>query len=100
MEACWERGVSVRAYDPVAISEARRIYGDREDLIFAESSEEALDGADALVVATEWREFRSPDFDLLARQLKTPVIIDGRNIYDPEKMRQLGFDYYGVGRVL
>jgi UDPglucose 6-dehydrogenase len=100
MEACWERGVSVRAYDPVAMSEVRRIYGDRQDLMFAESPEEALDDADALVVATEWREFRSPDFELLARRLKTPVIIDGRNIYDPVKMRQLGFDYYGVGRSL
>jgi UDPglucose 6-dehydrogenase len=100
MEACWERGTNIRAYDPVAAKEAEKIYGEREDLVLCESPMEALAGADALVIATEWREFRSPDFAQIAKALSEPVIIDGRNLYDPEQMRELGFRYYAIGRGL
>lgn len=98
VESLWDAGCSVRAYDPVAMPEARRIYGDREDFILCESGAEAVEGADALTIVTEWQEFRSPDFDMVKESLSTPVIFDGRNIYDPSYMKQLGFDYFGVGR--
>ncbi len=98
MEACWAAGVNVQAYDPVATDEARRIYGERDDLQLCETPEAALKGADALVVVTEWREFRSPDFALIKDTLNQPVVIDGRNIYDPEHMAARGFAYYAVGR--
>jgi len=98
MEACWEAGASIRAFDPAATEEISRIYGDRPDLILCDDAEAALEGADALVVATEWREFRSPDFDHMAELMSGLVIIDGRNIYHPEHMQELGFTYYAVGR--
>ncbi|MEI6457422.1 MAG: UDP-glucose/GDP-mannose dehydrogenase family protein [Pseudomonadota bacterium] len=98
LEALWAAGAAVRAYDPVAMEETRRLYGDRPDLIFCKSMESALDGADALAIVTEWREFRSPDFDVLKAALSAPVIFDGRNLYDPALMRRLGFTYYGIGR--
>ena len=98
MEACWEAGASIRAFDPAATEEISRIYGDRPDLVLCDDAETALEGADALVVATEWREFRSPDFDHMAEQMSGLVIIDGRNIYHPEHMQELGFTYYAVGR--
>ncbi len=98
MEAAWEAGVTVRAYDPAAGDEARRIYGERPDLIISESAESALEGAAALVVVTEWREFRSPDFAGIKAALEHPVIVDGRNIYDPSQLRKLGFSYYAIGR--
>ena len=100
MEACWAAGVKVRAYDPAALVEAKRVYGDHPDLTLCSSGSEALDGADALVVATEWREFRMPNFAEIKTRLAEPVIIDGRNIYEPSKMRSLGFSYYSVGRPL
>src|SRR5277367_922639 len=83
MEALWQEGASVRAYDPVAMPECSRIYGSRADLTLCKSSVETLTGADALAIVTEWREFRSPDFDYIKATLKTPVIFDGRNLYDP-----------------
>ena len=92
-------GAKVRAYDPVAMDEARRIYGECDDLELVETSEEALKGADALVVVTEWMVFRSPDFEVIKRELGNPVIFDGRNIYNPDLMEQLGFVYYSVGRI-
>jgi UDPglucose 6-dehydrogenase len=98
MEALWEAGARVQAHDPVAMDEAKRIYGERGDLAFAETPEAALEGADALAVVTEWNLFRSPDFDAIKRQLKQPVIFDGRNIYDPGMLREKGFHYYGIGR--
>ena len=98
LEAAWQAGVHVRAYDPVAAEEAQRIYGDTEKLTLCQSANEALDGADALVVVTEWREFRSPDFDVVKQLLAQPVVIDGRNIYDPRDMERLGFRYYAIGR--
>ena len=98
MEALWQDGASVRAYDPVAMDEARRIYGHRDDLTLCDSAEDALDGADALAVVTEWHEFRSPDFARIRDTLSDPVIFDGRNIYDPEFLRTFGIRYFGIGR--
>jgi UDPglucose 6-dehydrogenase len=98
MEALWAAGATVRAYDPVAMDEARRIYGARKDLVLAQGVEETLEGADALVIVTEWQEFRSPDFDLIRDRLRHPVIFDGRNIYDPALVKSFGLQYFGVGR--
>ncbi|RYU59394.1 UDP-glucose/GDP-mannose dehydrogenase family protein [Methylolobus aquaticus] len=98
MEALWESGAAVRAFDPVAMEEAARIYGEREDLTLCETLESTLDGADALVIVTEWNVFRSPDFERLRTSLAAPVIFDGRNLYDPQRMKALGFTYYGIGR--
>jgi UDPglucose 6-dehydrogenase len=98
MEACWAEGASIRAYDPEAGAEARRIYPDRSDLELCESAEEALVDADALVIVTEWNEFRSPDFVAIRERLTDPVIFDGRNLYDPVAVRRHGISYYGIGR--
>jgi UDPglucose 6-dehydrogenase len=98
MEALWAVGATVRAFDPVAMDEARRLYGERPDLVLCETAEAALQGADALVVVTEWNLFRSPDFDAIKAALSHPVIFDGRNIYDPGRLKSLGFDYFGIGR--
>jgi UDPglucose 6-dehydrogenase len=98
MEALWAEGATVRAYDPVAMPECTRIYGERADLTLCKSTPETLKGADALVIVTEWREFRSPDFDFIKGQLSTPVIFDGRNLYDPAHMAREGISYYAVGR--
>lgn len=97
-ESVWEAGGRIRAYDPQATEEMQRIYGDRPDLELCDSADAALEGADALVVVTEWQEFRSPDFDLVKAHLSEPVIFDGRNIYDPDTMAELGITYYGIGR--
>ncbi|HMI75908.1 MAG TPA: UDP-glucose/GDP-mannose dehydrogenase family protein [Steroidobacteraceae bacterium] len=98
MESLWAAGAKVHAYDPVAMPECLRIYGDRADLALCKTSHDALKGADALAIVTEWREFRSPDFEHIKGALNTPVIFDGRNIYDPEQMAQAGFSYYAIGR--
>jgi UDPglucose 6-dehydrogenase len=98
MEALWDAGCLVRAYDPVAMEHARSIYGNRNDFTLCSSTEETLEGADALAIVTEWREFRSPSFDLIKSKLKEPVIFDGRNLYDPRLMRGMGFRYYAIGR--
>lgn len=98
MEALWAAGARVRAYDPEATAECRRHYGEREDLHLAASREEAVAGADALAICTEWKEFRAVDFGWLKGQLALPVIVDGRNLYDPEAVRAAGLMYYGVGR--
>jgi UDPglucose 6-dehydrogenase len=98
MEALWSAGAKVRAYDPVAMPECRRIYGERNDLVLCKTSPEALEGADALAIVTEWQEFRSPDFDFIKAALRAPVIFDGRNLYDPAHMARSGFRYYAVGR--
>ena len=98
MEALWAAGATVRAYDPVAMNEARRIYGDRADLTLVASAEAALDGADALAIVTEWQEFRSPDFELIRDRLSSPMVFDGRNLYDPALVRTFGLRYFGIGR--
>ena len=93
------RGASVTAYDPVAITEARRVFGAEPRISYAENPDAALEGADALAIVTEWKEFRSPDFARIARTLKTPVIFDGRNLYEPKLVRDAGIDYQPIGRV-
>ena len=98
LEALWREGCTVRAYDPAAMKEVRRIYGERSDFRLCDRPMDALPGADALVIVTEWSLFRSPDFDAIHRQLQQPVIFDGRNLYDPEYLRELGFVYYAIGR--
>jgi UDPglucose 6-dehydrogenase len=98
MEALWEAGASVRAYDPVAREEAARIYGDRPDLVLCEHADSALAGADALAIVTEWREFRSPDFHHLKQTLRDGVVFDGRNLYDPKLLKHMGIRYYAIGR--
>ncbi|WP_215781734.1 UDP-glucose/GDP-mannose dehydrogenase family protein [Paludibacterium sp. B53371] len=92
------RGAEVVAYDPVAMEEAHRVIGDNPRVRFAHDMMEAAEGADALLIVTEWKMFRSPDFDLLKKVLKTPTIFDGRNMYDPQWVRQQGFDYQAIGR--
>jgi UDPglucose 6-dehydrogenase len=98
MESLWAAGAKVRAYDPVAMPECRRIYGDRADLVLCKTSPEAVNGADALAIVTEWQEFRSPDFDYIKSALRTSVIFDGRNLYDPAHMARAGFGYHAIGR--
>ncbi|SFU72876.1 UDP-glucose dehydrogenase family protein [Xenorhabdus koppenhoeferi] len=98
METLWKCGAKVQAYDPEAMQEAQRIYGQRDDLSLMGTKESALKGADALIICTEWQNFRAPDFDVIKNSLKTPVIFDGRNLYDPERMQSRGFTYYGIGR--
>ena len=98
MEELWASGARVRAYDPVAAGQARAIYGDREDLVLCKSAEEALRGADVLAIVTEWREFRSPDFDRIREELSDPVIFDGRNLYEPRSVARHGLKYFGIGR--
>ncbi|MBK1687674.1 UDP-glucose dehydrogenase family protein [Rubrivivax gelatinosus] len=98
VEALLARGARVRAYDPVAMDEARRVMDGLQGIEFVTTQAEALAGADALVVVTEWKEFRNPDFDGIKAALKQPVIFDGRNLYDPAYMKSLGFEYRAIGR--
>jgi UDPglucose 6-dehydrogenase len=98
MERLWEAGASVRAYDPVASHETGRIYGERKDLVLVDHALDALSGADALAIVTEWQEFRSPDFEHIKATLREPVIFDGRNLYDPAFVKQFGLSYYAIGR--
>ena len=98
MERLWQAGATVQAYDPQAMEEAGRIYGDRPELTLCDSHYEALQGADALVVLTEWKNFRSPDLQKVKESLQQAVVFDGRNIFDPVMMEQEGFAYYGIGR--
>lgn len=92
------RGARIQAYDPVAMQEARRVLQGVESLSFVPSQSAALEGADALVVVTEWLEFRNPDFEAIKSALRQPVIFDGRNLYDPALMKTFGVEYHGVGR--
>jgi UDPglucose 6-dehydrogenase len=98
IEQLWADGAQVRAYDPEAMPEATRIYGDRDDLVLCSTAWQALEGADALIVVTEWKAFRSADFARIREVLSTPVIFDGRNLYDPQLVEQAGIAYYGIGR--
>ena len=98
MEALWQAGARVQAYDPAAMEEAQRIYGVRADLLLCGTKEAAVQDADALVIMTEWRQFKAPDLEALKRALKAPLIFDGRNLYDPQRMRERGFSYHGIGR--
>lgn len=98
LEQLWGAGALVRAYDPEASHEARRIFGEREDLVLCESATAAVQGADALVVVTEWKQFRSPDFVRLQAALGDAVVFDGRNLYQPAEVEAAGLAYYGIGR--
>ncbi|HEY8567770.1 UDP-glucose/GDP-mannose dehydrogenase family protein [Microbulbifer sp.] len=98
MENLWEMGAKVRAFDPEAMHECERIYGNREDLQLCGTRDSALSGADALIIATEWQQFKSLDHNTVRSSLKAPVVFDGRNLYDPLDMAEAGFEYFCVGR--
>jgi UDPglucose 6-dehydrogenase len=98
LEQLWAAGAMVRAYDPEARAETAQIYGERADLVLCEQQYAALEGADALVIVTEWKAFRSPDFERIRALLKTPVVFDGRNIFEPKTVEEAGLAYYGIGR--
>jgi len=98
VEALTQRGAKIQAYDPVAMDEARRVFEALPGVHYAGSQAEALEGSDALIVVTEWRQFKSPDFDQIKQRLKQPLIFDGRNLYDPAVMRDMGIEYLGIGR--
>ncbi|MEZ5613548.1 MAG: nucleotide sugar dehydrogenase, partial [Rhodocyclaceae bacterium] len=98
IEALWEAGAKVRAYDPVAMDETRRIYGERLDLALCGNKYSALEGADALAICTEWQQFRAPDFEEMQALLRAKLIIDGRNLYNPDRLADDGWHYYSVGR--
>ena len=98
IEAIWSAGGKVKAFDPQAMDACEAIYGPRDDMHYCVTKEEALDSADCLVICTEWKLFRAPDFEDIKKRLITPVIIDGRNLYNPEDMEAAGIEYFGIGR--
>ena len=98
MEQLWAAGASVRAFDPEAMDEIRKVYGDNENLLLVDSKEDALEGADALVICTEWHNFRAPNFDTIRDKLADKTVFDGRNMYDPLVMKEKGLKYYCIGR--
>jgi UDPglucose 6-dehydrogenase len=98
IEALWQAGAKIKAYDPEAMHECQRIYGDQENLLLMGTKEACLPESDALIICTEWSQFRAPDFEMLHAKLNRKVIIDGRNLYDPALMKKKGFTYYGIGR--
>ena len=98
LQQLWDAGARVRAYDPEALDETRRIFGERDDLVLCGSAADALVGADALVVVTEWKQFRSPDFAMLKNAIGDAVVFDGRNLYEPGDVEAAGLAYYGIGR--
>jgi UDPglucose 6-dehydrogenase len=98
MEALWQAGAQVRAFDPEAMQQTQSLYADQPGLLLMGTPEATLPGADALIVCTEWQQFKAPDFELIRRRLKQPVIFDGRNLYDPEALANLGFRYFPMGR--
>ncbi|MEH6578896.1 MAG: UDP-glucose/GDP-mannose dehydrogenase family protein [Amphritea sp.] len=98
MESLWKAGANVQAYDPEAMEETQRIYGNRADLLLMGTKEAAVKGADALVICTEWQNFRAPDFDLIKSEMKEPTVFDGRNVFEPQRMKKKGFSYWSIGR--
>jgi UDPglucose 6-dehydrogenase len=100
MEKLWAAGASVKAYDPEAMEETQRIYGNRDDLALMGTKEAALEGADFLVICTEWQAFRAPDFELIKQTLSMPLLFDGRNLFEPKLMMEYGLHYYAIGRGL
>jgi UDPglucose 6-dehydrogenase len=98
MEALWQVGAKVRAFDPEARAETARQYGERNDLVLCEHAYDALQGADVLAIVTEWKAFRSPDLDRVRASLREPVLFDGRNIFEPKAIEASGIAYYGIGR--
>ncbi|MBX9793663.1 MAG: nucleotide sugar dehydrogenase, partial [Burkholderiaceae bacterium] len=95
-----KRGAQIKAYDPVAMPEGKRVLEGVKGLSFVDNQTQALEGSDALVIITEWKEFKSPDFDAIKSMLKQPVVIDGRNLYEPAFMRTLGIEYASIGRAI
>jgi UDPglucose 6-dehydrogenase len=98
LESLWQAGAKVRAYDPAAMKEARRIYGERDDFVLVAHQDDALDDADALVICTEWKQFRAVDFRMLKARLRHSILVDGRNLYDPKTVRAAGLLHYAIGR--
>ena len=98
MESLWQAGARVQAFDPVAMEETRKIYGERPDLLLVKDKYAALAGAQALVICTEWQQFRAPDFEEMATRLKSRTIVDGRNLYSPDKLHAEGWTYLSIGR--
>ena len=98
IEDLLKRGAKIVAFDPVAFDEAKHLLGNNPNVKLASSAMEALDGVDALAIVTEWKTFRAPDFAAMKAALKTPVVFDGRNLYEPDAMRESGFEYYPIGR--
>lgn len=98
MEGLWAKGATVTAHDPVAMKETQHLYGDRPDLHYAATPLDALQDADALVIVTEWKAFKSPDFEDVKSRLKQPVIFDGRNLFEPSSVKEQGIEYHGIGR--
>ena len=98
VESLIELGAKIKAYDPVAMENFKKLYCDNSNLSFCKHRDQALEGSDALIVATEWKTFSSPNFSMMKQLLKAPVIFDGRNLYDPAELEQLGFSYYAIGR--
>ena len=98
MEALWRAGARVQAFDPEAMTETLRIYGSRADLSLCATKEAALQGADALIIVTEWQSFKAPDFESIKQALKSPVIFDGRNLFEPARLSKKGIRYYSIGR--
>ena len=91
-------GAKIKAYDPVAMEECEKLYSNQPNLSLCKTKNEAIHGSDGLILATEWKAFQSPDFSMLKQLLKSPVIFDGRNLYDPNELEELGFSYYAIGR--
>jgi UDPglucose 6-dehydrogenase len=98
MEALWAEGAKVQAYDPAAMEEAQHLYGNKAGLLLAGTKEAALNNADVLVIMTEWRQFKAPNLDVIKQALKSPAIFDGRNLFEPARMKERGIDYFGIGR--
>ena len=100
MEALWQVGAKVQAFDPEAMEETQRIYGNRNELMLCGTKEAALKNSDALVIVTEWQEFKAPDFEFIKEQLNTALIFDGRNLFDPKRMNKKEIVYCSIGRQL
>ena len=100
MEALWQAGAKVQAYDPEAMEETQRIYGSRNDLVLMGTKEAALNGANALVICTEWQNFKAPDFDVIKKEIKDAVIFDGRNLFEPERLSKKDIKYFSIGRLV
>ena len=98
MDLLWQAGAEIKAYDPQAMEDIQQLYGVRDDLTLVGTKEAALKGADALLICTDWQQFKAPDFELIKSQLNSPVIFDGRNLYEPERMKRKGFKYFAIGR--